>query len=293
MHRFLGIAFFVIFTLSSGCASKLKKPFLWEIEKNGKTSTLFGTQHVGVAYDALPDSVVDRLDRARAVYPETQILEKDLQSRASQMLLAPPDDKFISEIFDPKEYARLKELVGCQDCDLDYRSPLALSIEIASKHDKFSGEVNAYQANQWRPEWGLDRWLNERAHNRGAILGELETLDTPRKCLNLIAVESLRNRLASGAPTEVIITQDFLNADDYRSGDLATVSKGIHELSPAALKCLLTDRNLTWAPKIDEVHNAFAPVFFMVGVAHMAPSHPENILTLLEKRGFKIRRIGQ
>src|SRR5450432_268692 len=55
-----------------GGNAKLDKPFLWSAEKNGVTTYLFGTMHMGVDPEQrLPDLVWSRLESAKAFAMET------------------------------------------------------------------------------------------------------------------------------------------------------------------------------------------------------------------------------
>src|SRR5690348_14339640 len=65
---------------------RLPHPFLWAVEKDGHTTYLFGTIHLGVDAEAkLPDAVWQKLDAAKAFAMETDIndpgLVKELTAR--------------------------------------------------------------------------------------------------------------------------------------------------------------------------------------------------------------------
>ena len=70
--------FFFLFVLSflfvNSVESTAKSPFVWLVEKEGKTSYLFGTVHVGISLEEMPcsDQVLNQIENSDLLFMETK-----------------------------------------------------------------------------------------------------------------------------------------------------------------------------------------------------------------------------
>src|SRR5690606_33561102 len=79
-------------TTTASAKDPLKRPLLWSIEKNGTTSYVFGTMHMGVdPHTRLPDVVWDKLDASQAFAMETDL------SKAAKLDVLRKDGKTLRE----------------------------------------------------------------------------------------------------------------------------------------------------------------------------------------------------
>jgi uncharacterized protein YbaP (TraB family) len=276
--------------LSTGCSTGVRRPFLWTLEKDGKTSYLFGSQHLGVPYTDLPGIVFDKLEASEAAYTEVDPTARDrIATNMAALIMRKPSEPPAPEILTPKAWAFVvQKLAGrANEASLRRLTPFGLhGLLMELPENKVM--VDRLTANQWDPLWSIDKKLDSLARGWGKKTGALDSADLAleiRECMVDLSREAIED-LASGKPGRSF---DELWSSDYRSGDAAAVVADLR-LSPSQERCLLVDRNLKWVPRIEEAHRNYASTFFTVGVAHLIYGK-QNLVALLEKRGFRLTRI--
>jgi uncharacterized protein YbaP (TraB family) len=256
----------------------LEKPLFWKLEKDGKTSYLLGTMHMGVDPHArLPQIVWDKLDAATAFAMEAD--PKDFGS----VDLTRKDGKTLRDELGEAHWKKLEDAVGAASArGLLQMKPMMPATLLAIRG---------------LPETAaMDTALHARAMNQNKKLVYLETLALQMTVLEKwMNAQALKDMLDDLPATEQK-TKDMLAA--YLAGDESRMlaiydlyreewkKKGRPEAEyEAQSEDVLYKRNASWIEPIEKLH-AEGGGFIAVGAMHAIG--PRSVVELLEKRGFTI-----
>jgi uncharacterized protein YbaP (TraB family) len=105
--------------------------------------------------------------------------------------------------------------------------------------------------------------------------------------------EPLQEQLLRSSLSEADTARNSLKTivTAWQRGDSATLEKTL--LSdfteyPAAYRSLIVERNNNWIPQIDACLARAKPCMVVVGAAHLVG--PDGLLTLLQRKGYKIEQ---
>ncbi|MGL4231579.1 MAG: TraB/GumN family protein, partial [Casimicrobium sp.] len=117
MKRFIPLFFSAtVFFVAHGASAQLQKPFLWELSKNGKTATLFGSLHVGQPdFYPVPQAVRSRFDAAEVVAVEADVTRDDTRIACNK--LAATNDK-LQKLLPEEEMQLLNRYAQASGLDL-------------------------------------------------------------------------------------------------------------------------------------------------------------------------------
>jgi uncharacterized protein YbaP (TraB family) len=270
-------------------------PLLWCVEKDGRTSHLFGTAHVGLDLDAaLGEPGRRALGSARRVFVEldvtapstTQALVREALAR-SQL---PPGESLRARLR-PDAWQRLTALYGdrVSPAALDRLQPWFAAIStlplLLAKSPAAKSAVASAQP--------LDAAIAARAKADGIPVVALET---PLQQVEMFA--AMPPEQASRMLEELILQSgsphDELGAlvGAYAAADDRQLSKTFEQLTrrrPALSEQLLFRRNEAWCreltPALDE-----GGAFVAVGAFHLLGER--GLVALLRARGYVVERVG-
>jgi uncharacterized protein len=262
---------------------------LWTLQRDGHTSYLYGTLHVGRAEWAAPGPQV------AAALAATEVLALEID----------PADPGLNEAFagaagDPppalppalQQRLRRQFAAACLDADALAGMPPAMQALVL-------GVLEA----RWvglDPGYGQEQALARSAHASGRPVLALETVALQKKALlpddagaALVVVEQALEQLESGNGRATIARL----AQAWERGDLTTIEDYASwcaclrtDDERATMRALNDDRNPGLAEHIDALHRAGRPVFAAVGALHM--TGPAALQRLLAARGFRVERVA-
>ena len=224
---------FLCFSLIA-CATPLKHPFLWKIEKNGESSYLFGTIHQGVPYQEIPSSVWDRVENAGAVYTETGAWNSELEKRASlvvDLIVLRQGEPLLWQRVSPQAWAVVRPILlrkmNEQQSAVDRLTPFGAFVILANEPE-FQVRMSRASANQLDLKWSMDPGIEARASEKGKVLGALDdtaSFSSPefRECLSRVFASAI-NEMATHSPDEIAKAMKELTTA-YRSGELRTIGQ--------------------------------------------------------------------
>jgi uncharacterized protein len=262
-------------------AAVLARPYLWEIEKDGKKSYALGTMHLGVDVEkSMPAWVWTRFDTTKAFVMEVDATDPSLIGAVLRS-----DGSTLEKELGAEHWAKLEGVLGA-DMAKRFNNlkasavcvmitlqglPMTAPMDLVLAQKAKSGNKEIVYLEQARMQQQLvDKWMNTRALK--AMLD-----DVPRVRKNN---EELLAAYRSGDDTRL----EALLADKSQWEDL-----GLDDKSAAiAMNELLYDRNRAWIAPLEK-QMAAGPVFIGVGVAHLVGDN--SVLSLLEKQGYKITRL--
>lgn len=283
-----GFALLLVGALVVGCQPKpaarheITRPFLWSLEKDGRTSYLLGTMHQGVDGERdLPAIVWQKLDEAPAFAMET-----DLSGHA-QMDVLRKDGTTLRDELGPAYWKKLED---------------ALGIDTASRLLGFKPMVPATLLSmKGLPETNpMDGRLHARALGRQKRIVFLEPAAQQEAMLDKWMDTQALKAMLDDLPATEAQSKAMLAA--YRAGDDAAViavtaierTRWIARGRPAAehdrlMEDVLYRRNAAWVTPIENLH-ADGGGFIAVGALHAVG--PRSVLDLLAQRGFRVTRLA-
>lgn len=263
--------------------------FLWRLEKDGHTSWLYGTMHVGKPAWMPPGERVGAALRRSEVIA----LELDLSDPATlAVFTAPLDAAVVARILTPDRLRRLDRQIGAACLPANALTRLRPILQattlagLAVRHDGMFAE--------WGSEYFLGAWARSHAKpvvaledaqmQLQALAGESEAEEGAQIDETLDELESGQARALGAELAIVWASSDWRKLSDYRRWcDCVKTATDAR-----ALQRLLDDRNPGLADGIARVHGQGHRVFAAVGALHMVG--PMGLPALLAARGFRVTR---
>lgn len=259
----------------------LIKPFMWVAERDGHSTVLFGTMHIGVdPLRQIPAAVWSRFDLAPAFAMETN------PDDAARINAARTDGGSLRNDLGGDKWQTLEALIGASAARrVDTLKPYVAATLVAS-----SGLPHA-------PAMDAALLARARSANKRVVflepiesqIGALETWMTTRELADML----------DDTPAVIARSKQLLAA--YVSGEDARVQQVVDAERRAALQHgrteadyreqmadLLDRRNATWIPILERFH-AEGGGFVAVGTLHLLG--PGSVAELLRQRGYRITRL--
>ena len=271
------------------------RPYLWRVERYGRTSHLFGTIHLGLDHEAaLGPAGVAALDGARRVFVEMDMTSLDAVSeftvgaiRRAEM----PPDRSLRALLRADAWRRLAALHDGRvtAAELERLEPWFVSLwtlpHVLTPRKKPLPGVR-------RDAPPLDAAIAARARTHGAKLSPLES---PAEHL---ATFTAIGRVQGVAMLEEVVAdpEAMRNETDrlvaaYANADDRALQKLVGRFArrrPTVAEYLLFRRNERWRDKL-EFWLPEGRVFVAVGVGHMYGER--GLVSLLRQRGYRVERV--
>ncbi len=255
-------------------------PYFFRVEKNGKTSYLLGTRHIGVAWRKMPDVVHAAMRDATVVVFET--VDNDGSD------VTPAKHKPARAELGPKLWKRYTELAGESLADsMEDASPaeamLNLMVRYEDRLSSLEREIEADAEALKKPMRGLetsafqqkllDRYLDGRAMR--AFVQQLDSLDE----LKQDTIDDLKEYCAG--------TDETPGVDPKEREDMRASGYTVAEIDQMD-KVMLFDRNRSWIPDLEKIF-ADGNAFVAVGADHTRGK--EGVPALLVAKGYTVTRV--
>ena len=275
----------------------------WEVEKNGRSSVLFGTFHSPDADIAIvPDALAERIENARVLYVEMSQAEEQRMQRA--MILNPsmmlnPDGRSIRPYFSDEEWEDLGAAmarIGHSPESIEVMQPWFLSMALAIPPCLIEAQL--------RGDLVLDRVIERAAENAGIEVGGLEeyeaVLDIFRDGSFEEQIEALRQSLPLiDGNQDALVTMKRL----YLDGDIWQIwaynsllaeehlpPEEVEQMMAEMLDIVVRKRNNDWMRRIlPEVTRGNAVI--AVGALHLPGE--DSLLNMLAQQGFETRALDE
>lgn len=272
-----------------GMQQAVDRGFLWQVDKGGKTSWLYGTLHVARQPWMFPGPQVRRaMQAADKVALEMDMLDPDIQSRLGVALVAEPGPSKLSAALQQRLRVQIDK--SCGGPELTVLKPEMQAVTLTVMVGRRAG---------LEPAYGIDGFLAGFA--RGLAKPVL-SLETPESQIGLLLQPT-------PAETETFVghTLDELDsgrtlptlqrlAEAWARSDLAELSSYADwcqcvesDEDKQLMRKLIDERNLAMASELQRRHEAGEQLFMAVGALHMTGD--QGLPALLKARGFDVRRI--
>ncbi len=259
----------------------LEKPLFWKLEKDGHTSYVLGTMHLGIDPATLPASVWQALDASPTFATEVdpaQMTELDLTRKDGKTLRAELGEDYWKKLEDALGPASAKALLKLK--------PMIPATMLAMRGLPKTAS--------------MDRSLHTRAIDRKKKLVYLETVALQLAVLEAVmdarALKDLLDDLPGAEERAKAMVAAYRAGDEDEILEIQAVERELwlKKGRPAAeydtqIDALLYKRNASWIEPIEQLH-ADGGGFIAFGAAHAVG--PRGVLDLLAKRGFAITRLA-
>jgi uncharacterized protein len=263
--------------------------FLWRISKNGHTSYLYGTMHVGKFGWAFPGPNVMQAIRAT----DTLALELDAQDADIQSRLLMGMSTLHSETLPDPLVQRMRQQADAMCLPYDAIALLTPEMQVTTLTllvGRWEGLDAAY---------ATDTILAGIGHGAGKNMVSLETPEMQLRLLqmqdrqetisfvqdSLDELESGRSRAMLKRIARVWASADYAEMEHF--SDWCECFKT--EIERTEMKRLLDDRNPALAEHIDALHQSGKQVFAAVGSLHMFGQL--GLPVLMAQRGYRVERV--
>ncbi|CAM4195925.1 TraB/GumN family protein [Pseudoalteromonas ostreae] len=278
----------VLFTLSFASNAE---PGLWQLEKDGVKSYLFGTVHVGdSSMKGLPSKVTKAIDASDKVIVEVNvsaISPMEMQRRSMPFMMLKNGKTLKSELSE-QNYTKLKEYFSKKSIDIamfDNLAPWAVMVTMMQMEFQNAGFSDQY---------GIDKQVLAYTKTNNIPVGELETLEYQMEMFNnlsLLSNEMIEETFEQLADVETYFIT-LVNA--WKNGDMATLTKYYNEsfddsnYGEISEQVMLIERNNNWikelTPRIGK-----EKLFIAVGALHLPEQH--GLLKQFKDQGFTVTRL--
>lgn len=263
---------------------------LWRADRDGRTSWLYGTLHVGRAEWVRPGPTVQKaLEQSDALALELDVRDQG----AMRPLTQPADPAVVGRILNGERARRLARQNEAACMEPGKTAGLQPILQVMA----LAGLVA--RADGLYPEFGVDESMAVAARNNGTPVFALETAAAQLNALTggseaeqAEQIDAALGELESGQ----LRAQMKELADIWSRGDaekLGRYPEWCNCLNTPAeqrlMKRLLDDRNPGLADGIERMHVGGKRVFAAVGALHMVG--PQSLPAILASRGFKVTAV--
>lgn len=263
--------------------------YLWRIRKDGRTSYLYGTIHVGKLAWMFPGPrVMQALRESDALALELDPLDPSIQARLAKGIADMPHAAL------PEALAqRLRRAAAALCVPYETIAPYAPEFQIVTL-SALAGRPEHLEA-----QFGVDIGLAAIGHKTGKPIISLETPESQLQMLQMrdaheaiTFVEESLDELEPGRAAAQLdrMARAWVSADFEELAHYADWCQCLDTpVERAVMRRLLDERNPGLAEAIDRRHAAGQQVFAAIGSLHLFG--PIGLPALLEKRGYLIERV--
>lgn len=259
----------------------LKAILFWSAEKDGKTTYLLGTMHMGVEPETrLPQIVWDKLDAAKTFAMEADISDPKLAAMFMRK------GGSLSEDLGDEYWKKLEKAAGpSMAAQLDRMTPMAagamMMLKDLPKTAAMDGVLHGRAMNQKKSIVYL-----EEGSLQAAILAKHMDLKALKMMIDTYehgAAQSkaMLDAYIAGDPDAILKITDDQKADSLKHG----YTQAEYD---AQMEDILYKRNDSWIAGLEKLH-AEGNAFVAVGALHLIG--PRSVLESLAKKGYKIARL--
>lgn len=289
LPRFTAYITVTLLLLSSFASNA--EPALWEIEKAGVKSYLFGTVHVGDStMKGLPEKVTNAIDASEKVIVEVDIsaiTPAEMQRRSMPFMMLKNGRTLESEL-SAQNYQKLSNYFSKKSIDIamfDSFAPWAVMVTMMQIE---------FQKAGFSEKNGIDKQVIAYAKTKNIPIGELETLEYQMEMftnLSLLSNEMIEETFEQLADVETYFI-NLVNA--WKTGDMDTLTDYYNDsfddsnYGEISEQVMLIERNDNWVksltPRIGK-----EKLFIAVGALHLPEQH--GLLKQFKDQGFTVTRL--
>lgn len=283
--------FFIIVLFSVLSFNSLAAPALYKVEKNGTSSYLFGTVHVGDAsMKGLPTNVTKAIDESDEVIVEVDISKltpMQMQQRSMPFMMLKGGKTLQTEL-SKQNYNKLKDYFSKKSIDIamfNGLKPWAVMVTMMQIEFQNAG---------FSDQTGIDKQVLAYAKEHNIKIGELETLEQQLQMFDgmaLLSNEMIEETFEQLADTNTYFIK-LVNA--WKNGDMDTLTEYYNmsfdesNYGEISEQVMLVNRNNKWVEQlVPRLTNE--KLFIAVGALHLPEQH--GLIKQLKDEGFNVTRL--
>ena len=268
-----------------------EKHLLWKAEKSGAPAVwLLGSIHLAdSSFYPLPAILDSALDASTLVAAELDINKSETVQKTGMLMAekgALPAGTFLKDVLPDSLLNRVDSLLAAWKIPKEIMAPfrpwmVALSLSaLAIERSGLSGD------------FGIDQEILARAEDLGK---KIFALETPEEQIGIFSnpEDSLGIEYLQSTLNEILEADSFVRdmATAWKTGDVEKMRRLLDSDSSESAyeEELYVKRNVRMANAIDSLAALGEEPFIVVGCAHLVGSG-DNVLRLLEKKGYRIRQ---
>ena len=268
-----------------------EKHLLWKAEKSGEPEVwLLGSIHLAdSSFYPLPAILDSALDASTLVAAELDINKSETVQKTGMLMAekgALPAGTFLKDVLPDSLLNRVDSLLAAWKIPKEIMAPfrpwmVALSLSaLAIERSGLSGD------------FGIDQEILARAEDLGK---KIFALETPEEQIGIFsnAEDSLGIEYLQSTLNEILEADSFVRdmATAWKTGDVEKMRRLLDSDSSESAyeEELYVKRNVRMANAADSLAALGEEPFIVVGCAHLVGSG-DNVLRLLEKKGYRIRQ---
>jgi uncharacterized protein len=287
--KWFPLVFIFVFLIAAAEGRAQGKSFLWRVHSDKSNFYILGSVHV----------------LKRENYPLNQTIEKAFDSTQKLVLeidLKSEDAAAVQRVALEKGINRdrtLQQNVSPETYSLAEKRAQELGIDIQAlsllKPWVVALTMTALQLQKlgFDPNYGVDRYLAERAVKSGKTMVGLETV-----AFQIGLIDQLPERDQEAMLQQSLKEMDLLDRGldqivrAWSTGDVTTLEglllSGMREY-PAVHQAIIVDRNRRWLPRIEKMIEQGESALIAVGAAHLIGK--DGVIELLRARGYTVEQM--
>ncbi|TMO80712.1 TraB/GumN family protein [Pseudoalteromonas sp. S3776] len=283
--------FFILALFIATSFNSVAAPALFKVEKNGTSSYLFGTVHVGDAsMKGLPEKITKAIDQSEQVIVEVDISKLtplQMQQRSMPFMML-KDGKTLQTELSKQNYNKLKEYFAKKSIDIamfNGLKPWAVMVTMMQIEFQNAG---------FSDQTGIDKQVLAYAKKQNITIGELETLEQQLQMFDGMAL--LSNEMIEETFEQLadINTYFIKLVNAWKNGDMETLTEYYNmsfddsNYGEISEQVMLVNRNNKWVEQLVP-RLANEKLFIAVGALHLPEQH--GLIKQLTDAGFTITRL--
>jgi len=283
--------FFILALFIATSFNSVAAPALFKVEKNGTSSYLFGTVHVGDAsMKGLPEKVTKAIEQSEQVVVEVDISKLtplQMQQRSMPFMML-KDGKTLQTELSKQNYNKLKDYFAKKSIDIamfNGLKPWAVMVTMMQIEFQNAG---------FSDQTGIDKQVLAYAKKQNITIGELETLEQQLQMFDGMAL--LSNEMIEETFEQLadINTYFIKLVNAWKNGDMDTLTEYYNmsfdesNYGEISEQVMLVNRNNKWVEQlVPRLTNE--KLFIAVGALHLPEQH--GLIKQLTDAGFTITRL--
>lgn len=270
--------------------AKKTRHSLWKVEAKGNTVYLLGSVHfLHETNYPLAEVINTAFEKSKVVAFETDM--KKLESiEIQQKILSKamlPGDQTIRDVVSPETYSSLSNYLdeaGMPTLVFDRLKPGLAALTLA---------VLELTKLGFDPEYGVDKHFHKRAEKAGKEFVALESVEFQVDLVTSFGkteAEDLLKATLKDLKRSRSIFGELTSA--WEKGDSEKLESLLNDSMkevPDLFKRMVTDRNKSWVPRIEEMLKGKQTAIVIVGAGHLAGK--ESVVDLLRAKGYKVEQL--
>lgn len=144
----------------------------------------------------------------------------------------------------------------------------------------------------FKAEYGVDVQLNARAKRANKPVIGLEAVDFQLGLFDSLSPADQERMLIESDPPDSSVKHLLIIRDAWAAGDAPKLDSLVHSettYSASSLAILVTNRNKSWIPKIEQMLKGKTDALVVVGAAHLVGK--EGVVELLKAKGYRVEQM--